>query len=73
MRIEAPEINPTLTPTQVAEFGILGTSSVQVVLRYIRQGKIGALKVGKEYRIPASEIKEYNRNYTVKRRKTLDK
>lgn len=71
MKEVKPYLDPTLTPTQVADFGILGTNSVQVVLRYIRDGKIKAQKIGKEYRIPASEIGDYNRKYTVKRRKHL--
>lgn len=68
MEIIPPEIDRTLTARQVADFYLLTTNKYSTVLRLIREGKLTAQKVGREYRIPVSEIKDYNRKYLMKRR-----
>lgn len=71
MRITPPDINPTFTVDQVATYYLLGTDNLDVIRRWIRDGKLGAVKIGREYRVAATDIREFNMKY--KKARKLDK
>jgi excisionase family DNA binding protein len=51
------------TRTEIAK--ILSVNPM-TVYREIRRGKLKAIRVGKDYRIPESALEDYRKNQTVK-------